>query len=175
MLKADDEFNPDESFEMPAFRVEWGKDLEEFRLQIEKINFMESMGERDSFVEEEQQYYDPNEERNSDQENEASNRSEDELLEFEDLGIIEIEDEEWGEEENEVRITQKLPLKKVYKLSPNLASSTKHRLRNKRLHPTEFEEDRIIVDELEGRINIPPAELVVPKSRTLRAEPISEK
>lgn len=55
-----------------------------------------------------------------------------------------------------MKITQKLPLKKVYKLSPNLGSSNKHhRIRNKRYHHSEFEEDKIIVDELEGRINLP--------------------
>jgi hypothetical protein len=55
------------------------------------------------------------------------------------LGIIELDDEEWGEEESEVRITQKLPLKKVYKLSPNLASNKHHRISNKRYHHTDFE------------------------------------
>lgn len=54
-----------------------------------------------------------------------------------------------------MRITQKLPLKKVYKLSPNLASNKHHRISNKRYHHTDFEEDKIIVDELEGRINYP--------------------
>jgi|GEM_PF-6914721 len=53
-----------------------------------------------------------------------------------------------------MRITQKLPLKKVYKLSPNLGASSKHRSHNKRYHP-DFEEDKIIIDELEGRINSP--------------------
>lgn len=58
-----------------------------------------------------------------------------------------------------MKITQKLPLKKVYKLSPNLGASNKHhRIRNKRYHHSEFEEDKIIVDELEGRINYPHAQ-----------------
>jgi hypothetical protein len=55
------------------------------------------------------------------------------------LGIIELDDEEWAEEESEVRITQKLPLKKVYKLSPNLATSSKHRMHGKRLQQGELE------------------------------------
>lgn len=49
---------------------------------------------------EEEQYYDPNEERHSENENERSNRSDEDQLEFEDLGIIDVDDEEWGEEEN---------------------------------------------------------------------------
>ena len=106
------------------------------------------MPQRDSFVEEEQQYFDPNEEKPSEKENQPD-LSEEEEPSLEDLGIIEIEDEEWGEEENEVQITQKLPLKKVYKLSPNLGSSTKHhRLRSKRLHHSKLEEHKIIIDEL---------------------------
>ena len=60
---------------------------------------LDTFGQRDSFVEEEQ-YYDPNEERHSDNENELSNRSDEDQLEFEDLGIIDVDDEEWGEEEN---------------------------------------------------------------------------
>jgi hypothetical protein len=54
-----------------------------------------------------------------------------------------------------VKITQKLPLKKIYKLSPNVSTSTKHqRIRSKRYFSHEFDpNDRIIVDELEGSIN----------------------
>jgi hypothetical protein len=56
-----------------------------------------------------------------------------------------------------MKITQKLPLKKVYKLSPNLGSSSKqNRLRNKRFQHSDIEEDRIIIDELDGRIYSPP-------------------
>ncbi len=66
------------------------------------------------------------------------------------MGIIDLDDEEWGEEENEVKITQKLPLKKIYKLSPNVGTSTKHqRIRSKRYFSHEFDpNDKIIVDEL---------------------------
>jgi HD superfamily phosphohydrolase len=64
------------------------------------------------------------------------------------LGIIDLDDEEWGEEENEVKITQKLPLKKIYKLSPNVGTLTKHqRIRSKRYFSQEFDShDKIIVD-----------------------------
>jgi hypothetical protein len=111
-----------------------------FCKSIEKLSHfsIENMGEKDSFAEEDQHYFDPNDEKHSENEKEMSSRSEDEQLEFEDLGIIELDDEEWGEEENEMKITQKLPLKKVYKLSPNLGASTKHHRINKRYHNSEF-------------------------------------
>lgn len=50
---------------------------------------------------------------------------------------------------------QKLPLKKIYKLSPNIGSSTKHqRIRSKRYFSHGLDPiDKIIVDELEGKIN----------------------
>lgn len=73
-----------------------------------------------------------------------------------------MDDDEWGEEEGEsseqeaqILITQKLPLKKVYKLSPNLGAGSKHpRRRNKPYSPAEFGE-RIIVDEVDGKIVLP--------------------
>jgi len=50
-----------------------------------------------------------------------------------------------------MRITQKLPLKKVYKLSPNLAAAGKfHRVRNKSYMGVD--EECIIVDEVDGKI-----------------------
>ncbi len=54
-----------------------------------------------------------------------------------------------------MKIIQKLPLKKIYKLSPNIGNSNKHqRIRSKRYFSHEFDSnDKIIVDELEGRID----------------------
>jgi hypothetical protein len=43
---------------------------------------VESMGEKDSFAEDEQHYFDPNDEKHSEKEKEMSSRSEDEQLEF---------------------------------------------------------------------------------------------
>ena len=67
-----------------------------------------------------------------------------------------MDDEEWGEEEEkQVRITQKLPLKKIYKLSPSVVGTKPQRIRSKRFHQNEFDyHENIIVDELEENINI---------------------
>lgn len=43
---------------------------------------VESMGEKDSFAEDEQHYFDPNDEKHSEKEKEMSSLSEDEQLEF---------------------------------------------------------------------------------------------
>jgi hypothetical protein len=88
---------------------------------------------------------------------EARERSEDEQLEFEDLGIIELDDEEWGdEEEKEDRAIERLVVggKKNYKLSPSVMNSSKpQRIRSKRFHQSEFDcREKIIVDELEDKI-----------------------
>ena len=81
MLKMEDDFNLDDSFRLPDIGTAEVEEAEEFRLSIDKINFhsLDNLGDRDSFAEEEQ-YYDPNEERHSDKDNNISNRSEEEHL-----------------------------------------------------------------------------------------------
>lgn len=73
-----------------------------FKASIHNIDYfsMNHMQERDSFAEQDDNYFDPNDDKHSDKENEIKSRSDEEQLEFQDLGIIELDDQEWGEEES---------------------------------------------------------------------------
>jgi len=58
--------------------------MADFRANIQKIDYfnMNNMQERDSFAEEDDNYFDPNDDKHSDKDNEINSRSDEEQLEF---------------------------------------------------------------------------------------------
>lgn len=81
----------EEAFNLPELTEDIYKEIHGFCKSIEKIGYfnIENMAEKDSFAEEQQQYFDPNDEKHSQKE---KSRSEDEQLQFQDLGIIQLDD-----------------------------------------------------------------------------------